>query len=82
MVEDPLEHPAPLALDRVVSLEAGFLIAFLNVITIARVMQVAVILVEVPLWIHDEALGSDPVLAVPIHNSRLRLRRTNLYSSP
>src|SRR5699024_1032649 len=54
VVEDPLEHPAPLALDRVVSLEAGFLIAFLNAITTARVMQVAVI-VEVSLWIRDEA---------------------------
>ena len=81
MVEDPLEHPAPLALDRVVLLEAEFLIAFLNVITIAKVMQVAVILVEVPLWIHDEALGSDPVLAVPIHNKH-RWRRKSLCFSP
>ena len=80
MVEDPLEHPAPLALDRVVLLEAGFLIAFLNVITIARVMQVAVI-VGVPLWIRDEALGSDPTPAVPIRNKH-RWRRKSLCFSP
>ena len=57
----------------------GFLKVSLNVIT--RAMQVAAIAVAPP-WRYDAALTRGLALAVPIHNSRLRLRRTNLYSSP
>lgn len=59
----------------------GFLRASPNVIMIARVMQVAAIAV-VPPWKCVGALARDLALAVPIHNNKPQLRKTNPYSSP